>query len=273
MNCKNCGTALTSENNFCNSCGAKVIHNQLTLKNVFEDFSEQFLNYDNKFLQTFIALFKKPEEVIGQYLTGTRKKYVNVLSYFAIAITISGLQLFIINKFFPEAMDISTITTENAKEMSKNNLDFVNQYQSIIMMLYVPIYALLAQLVFLKVKRYNYTEHLVMFMYILSQISIVGAIIQLSSAIFDVTLGTTSLIVLPLQVIYSAYCLKRLYKLSLKGIVLRTLLFLSILILFLIIVSIITVLSLILYHGGMKEFMESQKPTAYLVSSAINWTS
>jgi predicted amidophosphoribosyltransferase len=58
MNCKNCGTALTSENNFCNSCGAKVIHNQLTLKNVFEDFSEQFLNYDNKFLQTFIALIK-----------------------------------------------------------------------------------------------------------------------------------------------------------------------------------------------------------------------
>lgn len=62
MACKNCNTELTTDSEYCYHCGAKVIRNRLTIKNLFEHFSEQFLNYDNKFLQTFILLFKKPEE-------------------------------------------------------------------------------------------------------------------------------------------------------------------------------------------------------------------
>jgi hypothetical protein len=49
MDCKNCGTALTSENNFCNFCSTKVIHNRLSIGNLFEDFKAQFLNVDNAF--------------------------------------------------------------------------------------------------------------------------------------------------------------------------------------------------------------------------------
>ncbi len=98
MDCKNCHTNLKDTDDFCNTCGAKVVRNRLTIRNLFAHFSEQFLNYDNKFLQTFIHLFTKPEAVIGCYINGTRKKYVNVISYFAIAITISGLQMYILNK-------------------------------------------------------------------------------------------------------------------------------------------------------------------------------
>ena len=85
MNCKNCDANLNQNSDYCNNCGAKVIRNRLTIKTLFSHFSEQFLNYDNKFLQTFIHLFTKPEDVIGSYINGTRKKYVNVISYFAIA--------------------------------------------------------------------------------------------------------------------------------------------------------------------------------------------
>ena len=69
MRCKNCQTKFLIESDFCYNCGAKVIRNRLTLKNLLNDFSEQFLNYDNKFLQTFIQLFKKPEVVIDGYIT------------------------------------------------------------------------------------------------------------------------------------------------------------------------------------------------------------
>ncbi|PHR71636.1 MAG: hypothetical protein COA67_06375 [Lutibacter sp.] len=82
-------------------------------------FNEQFLNYDNKFLQTFIHLFTKPEVVIDGYINGTRKKYVNVISYFAIAITLSGLQMFILNKFFPEMLDFSSLDDKNMAEFQK----------------------------------------------------------------------------------------------------------------------------------------------------------
>jgi len=58
MNCKNCNITLTNEDNFCNNCGAKIIRNRITIRNLFETFSEQFLNYDNKFLQTFIGFLQ-----------------------------------------------------------------------------------------------------------------------------------------------------------------------------------------------------------------------
>ncbi|WP_452601695.1 DUF3667 domain-containing protein [Pontimicrobium sp. MEBiC06410] len=99
MLCKNCKTSLNDDINFCYNCGAKVIRNKLTFKHVFEDFNEQFLNLDNKFLQTFIALFITPEAVIGGYINGTRKKYINAINYFAIAITFSGLQVFVLRHF------------------------------------------------------------------------------------------------------------------------------------------------------------------------------
>ena len=100
MKCKNCNTLLDEQSDYCNICGARAIRNRLTIKNLFEHFSEQFLNYDNKFLQTFITLFKRPESVIGGYIEGTRKRYVNVITYFSIAIMITGVEYFILNKFF-----------------------------------------------------------------------------------------------------------------------------------------------------------------------------
>ena len=54
-------------------------------------------------------MFSAPHRVIGEYIGGVRKKYVNVISYFAIAITFSGIQIFIVRKFFPETLDLSIL--------------------------------------------------------------------------------------------------------------------------------------------------------------------
>ncbi|RLD28093.1 MAG: hypothetical protein DRI75_07845 [Bacteroidetes bacterium] len=260
MNCKNCDANLNQNSNYCNDCGAKVIRNRLTPKNLFADLSEQFLNYDNKFLQTLINLFSKPEDVIGCYINGTRKKYVNVISYFAIAITISGLQLFILNKYFPELVNLSSVTIEGQEEFANKNLEFLQEYQSIVMMISVPIYALISKIVFFNIKTYNYTEHLVLFMYIFSQITIIGALFQLFSAFFGISIGTTGVILLPFQILYSSYCLKHLFKLSLKGIILRTLLFLLVCIV-LYIVALILIIGIIFLTQGQdffKEIIEAQ---------------
>jgi len=262
MNCKNCNISIQTHHNFCPHCGAKIIRKRLTIKALFSHFSEQFLNYDNKFFQTFINLFRKPEDVISSYINGTRKKYVNVITYYAIAITLSGLQLFILNKFFPEAMDLSALAVdENAVELQKKNLAFIQEYQSIIMMFYVPIYALFSKLVFLKKKTFNYTEHLVIFMYILAQISIVSVLLTVIGAFIGVSLGEIAIIVFPMQVIYSAYCLKRLYKLSIKGIILRTLLFFGILLFIVIALLIVAIIVGIIFKDSefMKPLIEAQE--------------
>ncbi|GAA4269826.1 DUF3667 domain-containing protein [Hyunsoonleella aestuarii] len=263
MQCKNCNSSLLDESDYCYSCGGKVIRNRLTLKNLFEHFSETFLNYDNKFLQTFITLFKNPENVIGSYINGTRKKYVNVLSYFALALTITGLEWFILRKYFPDAIDLSNLDLGNNKNISNTVFQTIQENMSIIMMLFVPVYALISRLVFFNRKEFNYTEHLVIFMYILAQLSIFGAILNIIGAVIGTSLGQLAYLNLPIQILYSAYCLKRLYKLSLQGIILRTLLFIGIFIISYIVVifAIVGIMFLIEGPDFFKKIMETQQAT------------
>ena len=70
MNCKNCHTELKELDDYCKSCGGKVVRNRLTLKHLFEHLSETFFNYDNKLLRTIIDLVRIPEKVIDSYVIG-----------------------------------------------------------------------------------------------------------------------------------------------------------------------------------------------------------
>ena len=265
MDCKNCQANMHDNSLFCPECGGKIIRNRLTIKNLFQHFSEQFLNYDNKFLQTFLALLSKPEAVIDGYISGIRKRYVNVISYFAIALTISGLQMFIINKLFPEAMDFSIVTADGMEEFQKKNMQFVQEYQSLIMMLYVPIYALMSKIVFFNLKKYNYTEHLVIYMYILSEATIISSIVTIIAMYFGVTIGTIGFaFVIPFQILYSAFCLKKLFDLSLLGIIWRTLFFLVILAIFFVLFSILVAFGMMLFMD--METIKNMQTTALLLT-------
>lgn len=109
MNCKNCHTELLQEDDYCRKCGGKVIRNRLSFKNLFEHLSETFFNYDNKLLRTFVQLIKNPEDVIVGYIDGVRKKYINPISFFGLSLTLSGLSIFILKKFYIEHLDFSNL--------------------------------------------------------------------------------------------------------------------------------------------------------------------
>ncbi|MCW5519291.1 DUF3667 domain-containing protein [Aureitalea sp. L0-47] len=280
MNCKNCNHQLSETDNYCLDCGAKVIRNRLTMRSLIAHFSEQFLSYDNKFLTTFIAMFTKPQDVIGSYIGGTRKKYVNVISYFAIAVTISGAFFFFVFKFFPDAMDTSQTfavveqtpeAIEKAREMNRN----IFEYQALIFFLSIPILAFMSRLVFLRNKKYNYVEHVVLNLYAYAHLSISVVILYMLTIWFQSVFQALLLIVIPLQIIYYAYVLKRLYSLSLVQIILKTLLFFAILIPMMIIVLVVLVAFLfaIGFYDDLIEAQKAQKAVSYIISSAMNWTS
>jgi len=222
VNCKNCNTPLKQEQKFCYECGAKVIQNRLTPKVLAVQVNEQFISIDNKLLLTFIDLFKKPEAVINGYIHGTRKKYIDVLQYFAISLTLAGIQVFLINTFFKEALEFSPeiLQAIESSPSQKNNpflngsFDDATKYQSIIYILTVPFSALATWLgyYFLGERTYNFTEHLVLNLYYSAQIIIITAIFSIIFLLFGLDYLIVSTIMTVPTFLYFFYVLKRVFK-------------------------------------------------------------
>ncbi len=241
LKCKNCGTPLNQEDDYCGHCGAKVIRNRLTIRTLFHHINETYFNYDNKLLRTFLTLFSDPKDVIVGYISGVRRKYVDVISYFAIAITLSGLQIFVTRKVGMDMdfYDTSTAVGRQQQAMFNRIYSFSTDYQSLVLMTYVPIYALIAKLIFRRYKKFNYTELLVFFLYTQAHLSIIFAVatplLILPGIISLVTLGT---IIIPLQLLYFIYALKEVFGLTGKQIFWRTVMFLLLILLLLVIFSV-----------------------------------
>ncbi|PRX53919.1 DUF3667 domain-containing protein [Flagellimonas meridianipacifica] len=174
MVCKNCGASLRSDFRYCPECGAKVIRNRLTLKNIWQDLSYQVFNLDNTLFKTFKHLFTQPEIVVESYISGIRKKYMNPISYFAIAITLSGVLFFVLRNVYE-----ITLTQNNAINPNAPNLDFIFDYQGLMSYLFMPIYASITWILFLDKGKMNYTEHLVANAYITAQASFVQVMVCL----------------------------------------------------------------------------------------------
>ena len=255
--CKNCERPLEIDQMFCQSCGAKIVRNRLTIRNLSEEFTEKYFNLDNTFLKTFIHLFTKPEIVINSYISGTRKKYVNVASYFAITLSLLGMQYFIFKKFFPGVYDANFLTTKGMESVQSDIMRTVAEYQSLIMILYIPVYGIISRIVFFDNKKFNYTEHVVMFMYILSQTSLVSIVFLIVGGLTN-TFQIISFFLLILQILYSAYVLKRVFALNLLGIFARTMLFLGVGGFFYAL-AVIGIVAYLFFNGTIAEVIEAQR--------------
>ena len=221
MNCKNCNTALSKLINYCPLCGAKIVKKRLTFKNITADINEQFFNIDNKFLKTFTHLFSQPEEVINGFIEGTRKKYVNVIQYFAISLTLVGIQVFLMNTFFREALEFDpavfgpAVDPEAQKYNPFANFDFeeVNNFQSIIYILSVPVSTIATWISYyiLGIRHYNFTEHLVINLYYSAQIILITAILSILFLCFGLDYLIISSVISVLTFGYFFYVLKRVF--------------------------------------------------------------
>lgn len=243
MECKNCLYVQPDDFDYCPECGAKVIRNRLTFKNLWNDAVRRYFDIDNTVLKSFVHLITQPEVVIDGYIHGVRKKYINPISYFAFALTLAGLQVFLIQKLFPNAYDYSSLAAEGQEEFMRDSMDFIKEYTSVINMLFIPVYALMARIVFLRNKKYNYTELLVVFLYYAAEITFITIVPILIAIGLGANYGELSPYVMVFQILFGAYYIKRLYALNWKGLILKTLLFFVVLLVFYVIaVAIATVM-------------------------------
>lgn len=278
MNCKNCGKSLSEIDKFCSKCGAQVVNQRLTLKYLFTEFYQVFFSIDsNRPLLTFIDLFKKPEVVIGGYINGTRKKYINAFGYFTIAVTISSLFYFIVFRFYPDLFDGTFDFSQNndaQKEFGKKLQSSVFDYQNLLFFAAIPLLAFMSWIVFYR-NKYNYAEHLIINLYTYSQSSIVAIILYILTVWNKQLFNFIAIGVLFVQILIYVYVLKRLYQLTFLQLIKKTLLFIVILISLYLIAIVITLFILYLL-GDLNGFIDAEKGNqaiGYIASSAINCTS
>ena len=183
MNCKNCEGSLRTDYSYCSNCGAKVIRNRLTIKNLWYDVTERFFNVDNTFLKTFLHLFSKPEVVVDSYVKGVRKRYLNPIAYFTIALTLSGILLYILKKFFLKDIDFSVLGDSGNPELGTKIMNAAFDFSTFIFALYIPVIACISWVSFNKIN-YNLSEFFVSAIYSLAHFSVFTFFINLIFLMF-----------------------------------------------------------------------------------------
>ncbi|MFD1063963.1 DUF3667 domain-containing protein [Winogradskyella litorisediminis] len=218
MNCKNCNKPLLDTQKYCDECGAKVIKNRLTPTVLVHQINEEFISIDNKFLQTFVNLYKNPEDVINRYIDGTRKRYINVLQYFAIGLTLAGIQFYIMQRFFPEQFDFSNIFNQEINESNQSFQEKLNEvlgdggnFQSFAYIISVPFSAISTWLTyrFTGFKKFNFTEHVVINLYYSGQIIITTSIFYIITSVLGIGLIYSSTIISITTFFYQCYVFKK----------------------------------------------------------------
>lgn len=243
MECKNCDLPLRTDYSFCSNCGAKIIRNRLTFKNLWHDVTERYFNVDNTFLKTFLHLFTKPQMVIEGYIDGVRKKYLNPISYFGIALTLSGILIFFIKNFFIEAINFDENFQGATPEFANKWKDITFDYSSLFFISYLPLITIAAFLVFNK-RKFNFTEHFIIGIYILAHYSIVSFPISFAILLISPEHYTTvSQAFMIMVFLYFIYTYQRLNVYKPGKLILKSILFSSLLlILFFILIIVIMVL-------------------------------
>lgn len=227
MECKNCSTTLNNDVNYCSNCGARIIRNRLSMKNLSHDVAERYFDLDNTFLRTFKHLITKPEVVIDGYISGIRRMYLNPIGYLGIALTLSGLLYFMLQKVFVVEMDMDVFNQGVNPELYKKIMPILGDFQSLVFILFIPIFGFAGWLTLNK-RGYLFTEYLVVMLYTLAQWSIISFPISLIVLIVspqDFIIMST--IMLPFMLAYAIYVIQRVNNFSVIQFILRTCLFLT----------------------------------------------
>lgn len=240
--CVNCDKNIALDQRFCSYCGGKRIYNKLTWRNLLEDFIDRFFNLENSFIKTFVAMFRQPEDVIGGYMNGMRKKYLPAFSYFAIAITVAGFFAFVLKNYFldevvalsvqspaslgmPAGSEFEQEFNNEIAETVTQYLNWVADHQTLIYIAIIPFLGLISRAVFWNYKQYNFVEHLVIYLYAYSHIAMITTTISLLFIWSPTIYQIWSFMTLPIMIFYVGWVLKRVFSLDVASLILKTVLF------------------------------------------------
>lgn len=167
-NCLNCNEELAGK--FCSNCSQSASTHRFSLSHVIKhDFIHGIFHFDTGFFYTIKELFTRPGHSIREYIQGKRTKHYN---YFATIILLLTISYFLKKWTIIEFSDLYDQTTASGL------FKVLKDYSKIIVFLHVPIMALASYLLFKK-SRQNYTENLVLNLFLLCGILTISAVLPL----------------------------------------------------------------------------------------------
>lgn len=168
-NCLNCNEEIAGK--FCSNCSQATSTHRFSISHVIQhDFIHGIFHFDKGFFYTLKELFSRPGHSIREYVQGKRTKHFN---YFATIIF-----LLTINYFLKKWTKIEMSSLFNQTSAS-GLFKILKDYSKITAFLHIPIIALASYLFFRKSKQ-NYTENLVLNLYLLSGILAISLILPFS---------------------------------------------------------------------------------------------
>ena len=160
--CQNCYQIISD--NFCGNCGQKK-YKRIDKKYIWDEIQYTFLHTNKGFLYSVKNILKNPGETAKDFINGNR---VNHYKPILLAFVLSGISAFISFKIigFNEIMANYYKKQHVNSAFMNDYMTVLSSYNSIIILLLIPIFAFFTKLAFRK-WGHNYYEHIVINSYIL----------------------------------------------------------------------------------------------------------
>ncbi|PWN60063.1 DUF3667 domain-containing protein [Chryseobacterium oncorhynchi] len=171
-NCPNCKQLITE--NFCSNCGQKK-YKRIDREYIWNELQYSIFHTNKGFLYSIKNIIRNPGRTAKEFIDGNR---INHYKPILLAFVLSSISAFISFKI----IEINSImreiySQENIYAGSLNNLlSYLSSYNSLIMLLLIPIFAIFTKIAF-KCWGQNYYEHIVMNAYILSCYTLINIIL------------------------------------------------------------------------------------------------
>ncbi|HEV2859725.1 MAG TPA: DUF3667 domain-containing protein [Pyrinomonadaceae bacterium] len=232
--CPSCGETLAGE--YCHACGEKRPESRdLTVRRFFGEAAQELTSVEHsKLFNTLRALMLRPGFLTNEWAAGRRRLYLKPLN---LCLGIFALSLFAYSVYKPVSMyDLEKFVRQDRREetmqlfdrfAAKKNIGRAElferlsekwqRYMSLAPLLFVGVFALVLQLVFLSARRY-FVEHLVFSMHFVSFSTL--AVVLLWPVYFVVgikTGGVNSLIAVfkwVLDIAYMFFAVRAVYRLG-----------------------------------------------------------
>ena len=197
--CKACGN--TFKGNYCNKCGQKLM-GRFSFSYLWQWLREEIFEIDRGLLLTFYELWVRPGKMVLDYIGGNTKKYYGPLKYL---IFWTAIFLFTAS-FMPQGpggalkIPIAQLIFNDHQVLSESGIDDFSKLVVQLMVGNVNIYVLViipfvADIAYLFYrKKFNFTEHVILFTYFFGQYNFFLGLIFLLGSLFGASpFGSTAL--------------------------------------------------------------------------------